>query len=143
VTDDDTPGTGPEPDRRAVLEANDAFYAAFEAADIAAMERVWERSERAACTHPGWQRLTGWEEVGRSWAGILGGGASMQFILTDVRVDVLGDAATVLVDENIVGAQGGGGTVAAVNVFVRGHDGGWAMVGHHGSPVVRRVELDR
>jgi ketosteroid isomerase-like protein len=141
VDDGDT-GTGPGHDRSAVLAANDAFYEAFEAADVVAMARGWEHSDRAACTHPGWQRLTGWDEVGRSWAAILGGGASMQFILTDRRVDVLGDAAIVLVDENIVGTPGGSGTVAAVNVFARAGNGSWAMIGHHGSPVVRRVDLD-
>ena len=47
-------------DETAVLEANRAFYAAFEARDIDAMSDVWEHSDRSACTHPGWPTLRGW-----------------------------------------------------------------------------------
>jgi hypothetical protein len=39
----------------------------------------------------------------------------------------------VTVDENLISADGGG-TVAAVNVFVRAA-AGWRLVAHHGSAV--------
>lgn len=130
----------PDPDTRAVLAANAAFYDAFERADVETMADLWERSDRAACTHPGWQRLSGWRTVLRSWAAILGNGQALQFILTNERVDVIGDAAVVLVDENIVG-EGIGGTVAAVNLFARQTDRTWRMIGHHGAPVTRTVEI--
>jgi ketosteroid isomerase-like protein len=123
----------------AVQAANAAFYEAFERSDVDAMAQVWERSDRAACTHPGWQRLSGWEQVLRSWHGILRNGRPMQFILTQERVDVIGDVAIVLVDENIVG-EGIGGTVAAVNLFARQADGSWRMIGHHGAPVARSMD---
>ena len=129
-----------DPDVLAVRSLNTAFYEAFEAGDVGAMAELWERSDRVACTHPGWQCLRGWELVLRSWAGILGGDQALQFILTDERVDVIGDAAVVLVDENIVG-DGVGGTVAAVNLFARQGDGGWRMIGHHGAPVARPVDV--
>lgn len=116
-----------------VLAANRAFYAAFEARDLDAMSSVWEHSDRVVCTHPGWRMLRGWGAVSASWFALFGGPQQLQFILTNVEVVVDGDTAWVTVDENVLGERVGG-TVAAVNVFVR-RDGGWKMVLHHGSPV--------
>ncbi|MEC8068528.1 MAG: nuclear transport factor 2 family protein, partial [Actinomycetota bacterium] len=44
-------------DVNAVLAANAAFYDAHESRDLAAMQAVWEHSDRVACTHPGWPIL--------------------------------------------------------------------------------------
>ena len=128
----------------AVRSANAAFYSAFEARDLDAMADVWERSERASVTHPGWPRLSGWGRVAGSWDAIFRHTPYIQFVLTDERVDVVGDAAWVTVDENILQAANGdesggagalaGARVAATNVFVR-HGPAWRMVMHHGSPV--------
>ncbi|MCX7619883.1 MAG: nuclear transport factor 2 family protein [Acidimicrobiales bacterium] len=118
----------------AVLAANRAFYAAFEARDFDAMSDLWEHSDRVSCVHPGWGALRGWGAVAASWAALFQGPESLQFILTDERAEVVGDVAWVTVDENILGG-GSGSTVAAVNLFVRGDDG-WRLVMHHGSPVV-------
>jgi ketosteroid isomerase-like protein len=128
-----------------VRAANAAFYAAFEARDMDAMAEVWERSERASVTHPGWPRLSGWGRVAGSWDAIFRHTPYIQFVLTDERVDVAGDTAWVTLDENILQAGApengsdeqaplSGARVAATNVFVR--DGAeWRMVMHHGSPV--------
>jgi ketosteroid isomerase-like protein len=132
------PSMGPEAvDEVAVGAANDAFYAAFEARDLDAMDAVWEHSDRVWCTHPGWPRLLGWEAVRRSWGDIFGGPQQLQFVLTAVEVGVRGDVGWVHLDENLLdGARTG--TVAALNLFVRGDDGRWAVIGHHGSGVVTR-----
>lgn len=124
-------------DTAPVAAANDAFYAAFEAGDTDAMAAVWDHSDAVACTHPGWATRHGWDDVAESWAAILGSAERLQFILTDVRITRRGDVAWVTADENLVGPDGPGGTVAALNVFHLS-DGGWRMVVHHGSPVVRR-----
>ena len=50
---------------------------------------------------------------------------------------MVGDAAWVTVDENLISADGSG-TVAAVNVFVR-RDDGWRLVAHHGSAVASQA----
>jgi len=135
----------PETDE-AVRAANAAFYAAFEARDLDAMADVWERTERASVTHPGWPRLSGWGKVAGSWDAIFRHTPFIQFVLTDERVDVVGDTAWVTLDENILQSAGvaddpadgetllSGARVAATNVFVRAGDR-WQMVVHHGSPV--------
>jgi ketosteroid isomerase-like protein len=132
---DDTPSSSP--DHTAVLEANAAFYRAFETADLDAMSDVWEHSDRVSCVHPGWSVLRGWGEVSGSWLAIFTGGRPMQFILTNESVEVVGPVAWVTVDENLLPGDGftPAGTVTAVNLFVRGGDG-WRMVAHHGSPVM-------
>jgi ketosteroid isomerase-like protein len=121
----------------AVSRANRRFYEAFEAGDIDAMSDAWEHSERVACTHPGWGTLNGWAAVAGSWYALFHNGQTLQFIVTNEQVRVEGDAAWVTCDENILGDGPAGGTVAALNVFVRGGDG-WRLVAHHGSPIVTR-----
>jgi ketosteroid isomerase-like protein len=123
-------------DSDAVIEANRAFYRAFEAGDLDAMSDVWEHSDRVSCGHPGWATLHGWSEVVASWMTLFSGGGSLQFILTNERVHRDGSTAWVTVDENILAGQSGS-TVAAINVFVH-RNGRWFMVAHHGAGVVDR-----
>ena len=118
-----------------VLAANQAFYDAHEARDVAAMEAVWEHSDRAVCIHPGWPILRTWPLVARSWRQIFAGPGRNQFILTNEAVAIDGDLAWVTLEENLVDA-GATGTVAATNLFVRAGDGRWLVVAHHGSPVI-------
>lgn len=133
--DDDDPGL--DADRAGVLAAHRRFYEAFEARDLDAMSDLWEHSDRVVCTHPGWGVLRGWGSVAASWAALFQGPQHLQFILTDERVEVVGDAAWVTADENVLDADAGA-TVAAVNLFVR-VSGSWRMVGHVGSAVVARA----
>ena len=127
----------PTEDGDAVLAVNRRFYEAFEAGDRDALAAAWEHSERVVCTHPGWATIHGWSEVEASWEAIMRGGGAPQFILTAERVTVVGDVAWVTVDENLISGGGASGTVAGLNVFARGDDGGWRLVVHHGSPVAR------
>jgi ketosteroid isomerase-like protein len=120
-------------DAESVAAANRRFYEAFEARDFDAMSDLWEHSDRAACTHPGWTILRGWGAISASFVALFRGDDAIQFILTNERVEVSGDTAWITVDENILGGRVGG-TVAALNLFVRS-DGGWRMVVHHASPV--------
>ena len=118
---------------QAVLAANRRYYDAFEARDLDAMSDLWERSDRALCTHPGWATLEGWGAVAASFFALFQNGSQLQFVITRERATVVGDAAWVSLDENLLGDQGGV-TVAAVNLFVRRGEQ-WRMVGHHGSVV--------
>jgi ketosteroid isomerase-like protein len=103
------------------------------------MSDLWERSDRAACTHPGWATLSGWGSISSSFAALFQGEQQLQFILTEERVHVTEDLAWVTVDENILGDQTGA-TVAALNLFARDGDGHWRMVVHHGSVVSSSVD---
>jgi ketosteroid isomerase-like protein len=128
----------------AVAAVNAAYYAAFEARDLDAMADVWERTDRATVTHPGWPTLHGWPKVAGSWDAIFRNTPYIQFFLTDEHVDMVGDLAWVVVEENILQAVGGGSAVvqqelaearvAAINVYAC-TEGRWRMVVHHASAV--------
>lgn len=117
-----------------VTAANQRFYDAIERRDLAAMETIWEHSNRVTCVHPGWTILRGWPEVLESWRRILGGPGHNQFILTNLSVAVEGDMAWVILDENLM-TGGAATTVATANIFTR-TDEGWLMVAHHGAPIL-------
>lgn len=116
-----------------MLRANQAFYDAFEARDLDAMSKVWEHSDRAVCTHPGWSSLRGWGAIVSSFAALFRSPQSLQFLLTDATASIDGDTAWVTVDENLLGDQGGT-AVAALNLFARSGQR-WLLVVHHGSPI--------
>lgn len=119
-----------------MLDANRRFYDAFERADLDSMSELWIHDDEVSCTHPGWGVLHGWAEVASSWFALFQGSSSIQFILTDERVRVVGQAAWVTVDENLIG-PGQGQTVSALNLFER-VEGEWRMRAHHGSTVAPR-----
>ncbi|MGY9081525.1 MAG: nuclear transport factor 2 family protein [Acidimicrobiales bacterium] len=121
-------------DQSTVLAANQRFYDALEARDMAAMSAVWEQTDDVICVHPGWTILRGWVNVAGSWDRILNGPGHNQFILTNTSVRVEGDTAWVVLDENLM-TDGHAGTIACTNVFRRDGDD-WRMVVHHGSPVM-------
>ena len=58
-------------DEQAALDTHQAFYTAFAARDMAAMERIWAHEARVCCIHPGWAPLIGRAPVIESWAAIL------------------------------------------------------------------------
>src|SRR5437870_12850644 len=125
------------------MEANRAFYTAFEARDMIAMSLVWDQTDEATVTHPGWPTLRTWERVADSWRRIFASTPYIQFFLTEERVSVIGDVAWVSLYENIlqeVARPGqsslGDSRVAATNTFVF-RDGRWRMLVHHGSPPAR------
>ncbi len=120
------------PDEIAVLEANSAFYRAFAARDVAAMESLWARRAPVACVHPGWDALRGRERVMESWRGILDG-EPPAISCTSASAHVLGDSAYVVCRERIPG----GPPVVATNVFVR--EGGTWMLCHHQAGTVAQA----
>lgn len=124
-------------DLEAVAAANQAFYDAHEARDVAEMAAVWELSERIVCVHPGWPILRGWVAVHESWMQIFAGPGRNQFILTNDSIEVAGELAWVTLEENLVD-RGQTGTIAATNVFARSSEArhGWLLIVHHGSPVM-------
>lgn len=124
-------------DRDAVIEANAAFYRAFESLVLKRMEAIWLRAPYIKCVHPGWGQLAGWGPVMESWERIFANTRAMRFTLTHVRAEVVGDLAWVVLRENIETEhqeERGATQVEATNIFQR-QAGQWFLVHHHGSPV--------
>ena len=124
-----------------IHRANAAFYRAFEALDLSAMDEVWAHGEHVKCVHPGWPLLTGWEAVRASWETIFLNTQEMRFTLTDVRVAAAGELAWVTCTENILSdtdGRVGVTSILATNLFERDR-GVWRMVHHHASHVLGRA----
>lgn len=121
-----------------VTRANEAFYEAFESLDIANMDRIWAKQEYVTCIHPGWALRVGWPAVRDSWVLIFNNTFSMDFMLTEVQIQVAGDLGWVICTENISSRQGDvsqESRVLATNLYER-TDGQWLMIHHHGSPIM-------
>lgn len=136
----------------AVEAANTALYDAFETGDIDLMGALWlddgslDGIDEVTCVHPGWAPVRGRGAVLRSWSMIMANTAYIQFVLTDVHVQVNGDVAVVTCGENILTGMTGaadtdsargfaGGRAVATNIFRRTTDG-WRVWVHHASPVL-------
>jgi ketosteroid isomerase-like protein len=125
-------------DREAVLAANQAFYSAFEARDLDAMSDLWEHADWAVCTHPGWTTLRGWASISASWYALFTNEQRLQFIVTGEHAELEGNVGWVSCEENILAGDGAsGGTLAALNLFVR-RGAHWRMAVHHAGPVAAR-----
>lgn len=112
-----------------VLEANEAFYSAFNQKDMAAMDVVWARSVMVGCIHPGWNVLWGREPVMQSWERILSNADQPKVFSGGASVSLLGDVAVVACREIVAGTP-----LAATNIFVR-EDGAWKLMHHHSGMV--------
>ena len=117
-----------------VLAANEAFYAAFAARDVAAMESLWAQRTAVACIHPGWQALFGRDAVMESWRDIMSNPNSPPIRCAKPVVHVAGSTALVICAERFPGAE-----LVATNVFVE-EDGAWKLVHHQAGGVARPSE---
>ncbi|MFF9482070.1 nuclear transport factor 2 family protein [Streptomyces sp. NPDC014733] len=141
---------GPRTDIELVEQANTELYEAVERGDQEALTALWLDGQ-VSVVHPGWPVLRGRGEVLRSYALIMANTEYIQFFLTDVEIDVMGDTALVTCTENILsggpaeddGSVGPliGQLVVATNVFRRTEEG-WRVWSHHGSPVLTDGEDD-
>jgi len=119
-------------------EAEQAFYEAFQRADLDAMMAVWAEDEEVYCVHPGGPRLTGIESIRASFRQMFSNGPTMRFELRAAQTMQGGLIAVSSVYEHIsvIGERRQTSVVVATNVYVN-VGGGWRMVGHHGSPAVQ------
>ncbi len=115
-------------------EAEGAFYAALEAANLDRMMDVWDDDDNIICVHPMGPRLEGRQTVAKSWQRIFGSGVEMRFRLSDAQRTRGEDLAIHVVHENITSAdRQEESTVIATNVYRRTSEG-WRMILHHASP---------
>jgi len=117
------------PDEAAVLQANEAFYAAFAGRNMAAMDALWSREAAVTCIHPGWNVLSGREGVIESWEAILANPEQPRIVAGGATAQLLGETAVVICRELV-----SGNPLAATNVFIR-EEGRWRLVHHHSGPV--------
>lgn len=132
-----TPVTRPH--RKAVAfasseAAEDAFYAAFSAADVQAMMQVWASSPDIVCIHPGGPRLEGQDEIRHSWELILRDPLQRHFARRGLRIVGTGELRIHLLEEKITvpGTNFVAPPVLATNVYQRFGDS-WQLMLHHGS----------
>jgi ketosteroid isomerase-like protein len=125
-----------------LLEANRSFYSALERRNFGEMEECWSHADDVACTHPGWHRLDGWDEVSRSWQAIFTNSRPWRVRCEGERAIVDGALAVVFCTENLeaIGGQGEPARMQATNVYRKENDA-WKMVHHHASPMPE-VEAD-
>lgn len=120
-----------------LIEANAAFYRAFESLDLPALEKAWDAGDRLFCVHPGWQALSGREAVMDSWRAILANTGKIAFTLTRVEARIAGTVGIVTLYENIdsqVGNERHRASAIATNLFrYDQREGGWKLFHHHAS----------
>jgi len=125
------------------VEAEVAFYSAFEGADTEAMMAVWANDETddLVCIHPHGPRLVGYTQIRDSWEQILTHSPPMRLKISGRRVVADGSLAIHYVNEHIhVGDdQNPRFTILATNVYRR-TENGWRMILHHASPTPESVE---
>lgn len=128
--------TAPPKHLSSALEAEAAFYRAFEDADLEAMMAVWGNGPGIVCIHPAGPRLVGRARVRESWRRIFAGGPSMQFSIGERRVTETADLAVHVAQEiiTVVGEAAPRRPIIATNAYQRS-PGGWVMVLHHASPI--------
>jgi hypothetical protein len=116
----------------AALEfANDAFYQAFSAADLSAMDAVWAEQPNVYCVHPGWPPITTRTEVMASWQEILANAGPIQVRCVAPKATVFGDLGLVCCYERFASQH-----LVASNLFIRA-DASWRMVHHHAGALAR------
>ena len=121
--------TTDDPRTEAVLEANEAFYRAFNAKDPDAMDAAWAAEHQVACIHPGWNALLGREDVLASWHNILTNPGQPRIVIGGAQVVFTPDTAIVLCRELVAGSP-----LIATNVFVE-EAGAWKLIHHQSGGV--------
>lgn len=123
------------PDERAAIAANEAFYRAFCARDVRAMEGLWAHDVPVSCVHPGRPPMRDRDTILRSWRAIFNEESMPEASAEDSQVSVMGAVACVTCYERLSGARGEDlGILVATNLFVR-EGGVWRLCHHHSSPL--------
>ena len=113
----------------ALLSANEAFYDAFDTADLDAMQAIWASDHDVACLHPGAPPIFGREAVLQSWIDILSAPTRPVIQCLDAQAIAFDQSGMVICREALRG-----GHLAATNVFVS-ESGVWRIVHHQAGPL--------
>jgi ketosteroid isomerase-like protein len=121
-------------------DAEQAFYRAFELADLVEMMAVWAEEEDIVCVHPGGGRHTGMVEVRESWRQIFAEGPQLRFTLTGTRVfsGRMLSVHSVYEHVSVAGDPRPTNAVLSTNIYLL-TDRGWRMMVHHASALVAQA----
>ena len=120
-----------------VIEANQNFYNAFNKNDIELMIGIWLNDSASQCIHPGWDVLTGFENIMSSWQKIFASAQDLEIKLSNIDVTASENLAWVTCQENLFSIASSGvqlSKVHSTNLFKK-TNGKWKMILHHASPV--------
>ena len=123
--------------KTAVKEVNAKFYEALSAQDLGAMDAIWLHEPWVRCVHPGWEMLTGWQSIRKSWANIFKNTTYLKIYASQITVHANEEVAWVVCTENIASAQDANyqtATALATNIYQRVGTQ-WLLVHHHASPI--------
>ncbi|WP_457796954.1 nuclear transport factor 2 family protein [Methylocystis sp. S23] len=116
-------------DEDSLLAANAAYYRAFSARDLAAMEEIWAE-DGVSCVHPGWPvALIGRAPVIGSYRDIFRNPSQEAVAAEEEQPLIEGIDGRVFCAESV-----GGGLLLATNWF-RFIDGKWRLLHHQASPI--------
>ena len=123
--------------KKTVIEANQSFYDAFNKNDIELMIGIWLNDSASQCIHPGWDVLTGFENIMSSWQKIFSSAHDLEIKLSHVDVTSSENLAWITCQENLFSIVSSGvqlSKVHSTNLF-KMVNGEWKMILHHASPV--------
>jgi ketosteroid isomerase-like protein len=117
-------------------DAEQAFYHAFERADLIAMMAVWAEEEDIVCVHPGGARHSGMVDVRESWRQLFAQGPRLRFRLTGNRIfsGRMVSVHSVYEQVTLTGDPRPANPVLSTNIYLL-TDRGWRMLVHHASPL--------
>ncbi|MBM3564146.1 MAG: nuclear transport factor 2 family protein [Alphaproteobacteria bacterium] len=115
-------------DEAALIDANAAYYRAFAARDLGAMNDIWAE-EGVSCVHPGWPALVGRTPVLASYRDIFRNPQQEAVTARDPQTIIDGAGGRVFCIEEV-----GGGFLLATNWF-RWSGERWRLVHHQASPL--------
>jgi hypothetical protein len=120
-----------------VLIANARFYQALSLADGLLMQRVWFRSPDTTCVHPGWNKVTGYENIQQSWSAIFLNQGPVHIWPSDESVIFESGIAWVACIENVDASATTTGAIIMVrarNAFCKVASG-WKLMHHYAEPI--------
>lgn len=124
--------------QHALRTANAAFYAAFEALDLQAMQSLWATTVQISCVHPGWDLVLGHDAVMASWKGIFEGTGEIHFRTEDLQITA-GPTMGWVVSREVLSTSAQNtpieNTLTALNTFVL-ESGVWRIAHHHAAPLL-------
>ena len=122
-------------------QVEESFYQAFCDRDINLMKKVWDKSDRVICIHPGSSRIYSFELIIASWQQIFSAQEALSIEITEPVYIIEESTAIHYVKENLSINGKKVGSVFATNIYHQ-TENGWRMIGHHASQAFTGTEFE-